>query len=71
MDYDGDLGNTEVISADASTSPVALFPDATAIIYFKLNDGTFSSSDGGITSTVSVFAGKAGSPQSVIVQGQS
>lgn len=71
VDYDGSLANTEVISADASTGPVALFPGSTVIIYYQLSDGILSSSDGGANTTVGVFAGKVGSPQSVTVQRQS
>jgi hypothetical protein len=71
VDNGGSLENSEVISANAGIGPVALFPDSTAIIYFKIDDGILSSTDGGISTTVSVFAGKAGSPQSVTVQKQS
>ena len=59
----------ECIAADAATGPISLNPGSTAIIYFKLNNNTITSLDSGIQTNVSVYAGKAGSPYAVIVQG--
>ena len=61
---------TECIQADAATGPISMNPGQSAIIYFKLNNGTLSSLDSGVSTTVSVFAGKAGGPQSVSVVGK-
>ncbi len=65
-DLDGAGGETAVC-ADAASGPIGLDPGAAAIIYFKLTNGTFASVDGGAHSSVSIFAGKVGSPQSISV----
>ena len=57
------------ICANAGTGPVSLDPGQSAVIYFKLTNGTITSLDSGAETTVSIFAGKAGGPQSVTVQG--
>jgi len=67
----GTFGTTDCISADAASGPISLSPGSTAIIYFKLNNGTITSLDSGVSTTVSVYAGKAGAPQSITVVGQS
>jgi len=71
IDYDGGGANTEIISADAGTGPVSLTPGASAVIYFKLNNGTLTSLDSGANTSVNIFAGKTGAPQSVTIQGKS
>jgi len=53
--------------ADVAAGPIGLDPGQAAIIYFTLNNGTVTSADGGATTSVSVFAGKAGAPQSVSI----
>ena len=60
---------TSSICAAAATGPIGLTPGASAVIYFKLSNGTLTSLDSGISTTVNVFAGKAGAPQSVTVTG--
>ena len=60
---------TECILADAATGPVSLNPGQSAIIYYKLVNGTITSLDSGVPTTVSIFAGKAGGPQSVSIVG--
>ncbi len=52
---------------NAALGPLGLDPGQAAIIYFKLNNGTVTSVDGGQTTSVSVFAGKSGAPQSIAV----
>ena len=71
VDYDASGSNTEIINATAGTGPVSLSPGASAIIYWKLNNGTLSSLDSGANTSVNIFAGKTGAPQSVTVQGKS
>ena len=66
-----DLGATEDFCADAATGPISLTPGQSSIIYFKLTNGTITSLDSGVNTSVNVYAGKAGAPQSVTVQGQS
>ncbi len=71
IDPDSAAGSiTECISADAATGPISLDPGSSAIIYFKLNNNTLTSLDSGVSTTVSIFAGKAGGPQSVTVIGK-
>ncbi|MCV0411580.1 hypothetical protein [Nitrosarchaeum sp.] len=62
---------TDDICADVATGPVSLTPGQSAIIYFKLTNGTLSPLDSGNNAGVSIFAGKTGSPRSVTIQGQS
>jgi hypothetical protein len=71
IDLDSGGSITECISADAGTGPVSLSPGESAIIYFKLNNGTLSSLDSGASTSVNIFAGKTGAPQSVTIQGVS
>jgi len=67
-DLDGAGGET-VVCADAATGPVSLIPGQSAIIYFKLTNGTITSLDSGVNTSVNIFAGKAGAPQSITVSG--
>ena len=53
--------------ANAAAGPIGLDPGQAAIIYFRLNNGTVTSVDGGATTSVSVFAGKTGAPQSIAI----
>jgi len=57
------------ICADAAVGPISLTPGANTIIYFKLTNGTLTSLDSGAQTTVNIFAGKAGAPQSITVTG--
>ena len=68
-DLDGPGGEL-AICAIAATGPVSLYPGQSAIIYYQLNNGTITSLDSGVPTTVSVFAGKAGGPSSVTIEGQ-
>ncbi|MFQ5781587.1 MAG: hypothetical protein ACE5GR_00860 [Nitrosopumilus sp.] len=69
-DLDGAGGETAVC-ANAASGPVALTPGQSAIIYFKLTNGTITSLDSGVSTSVNIFAGKAGAPQSITVAGKS
>jgi len=53
--------------ANSGSGPIGLDPGQAAIIYFKLNNGTITSVDGGAQTSVSVFAGKTGAPQSIAI----
>ncbi len=70
IDYDGSGANTDIITANAGTGPVSLAPGSTAVIYFKLNNGTLTTLDSGANTSVNIFAGKTGAPQSVTVEGK-
>jgi hypothetical protein len=69
VDLDGS-GGEDPVCANAGSGPVSLSPGSQAIIYFKLTNGTLTSLDSGASSTLNIFAGKAGSPLSVTVQGK-
>ncbi len=53
--------------ANQASGPLGLDPGDAAIIYFTLNNGTITSVDGGAQTSVSVFAGKTGAPQSIAI----
>ena len=69
IDLTGEDTASSSLCADAATGPIGLTPGASTVIYFKLNNGTLTSLDSGIATTVNIFAGKAGAPQSVTVTG--
>ena len=71
IDPDSSGPVTECIAANAGTGPVSLTPGASAIVYFQLTNGTLTSLDSGASTSVNIFAGKTGAPQSVTIQGKS
>jgi len=62
---------TEGFCADAQSGSLSLGLGERAVIYFKMGNGTLTSSDAGASTTVSIFAGNAGAPLSITVKGQS
>ena len=62
---------TDHVCANAGSGPVSLAPGSSAIIYFKLTNGTLTSLDSGANTSVNIFAGKTGAPQSITVEGKS
>lgn len=65
------LVDTVGFCADAQSGALSLGLGERAVIYFKMVNGTLTSSDAGASTTVSIFAGNAGAPLSVTVKGQS
>ncbi len=57
------------LCANASTCPISLNPGQATIVYFKFNNGTITSLDSGLNTNVSIYAAKAGAPQSVTISG--
>jgi len=57
--------------ANVASGPVSLSPGQSGIIYFKLVNGTITSLDSGLSTSVNIYAGKAGAPQTVTVEGKS
>ena len=57
----------EFVCADKANGPVGLEPGDGAIIYFKFSNGTITSIDSGVATTVNIFAGKTGAPLSITV----
>jgi len=67
-DLDG-AGGELALCANPTSGPVSLNPGQTVIIYFKLTNGTLTSLDSGVSTSVNIYAGKAGAPQSITVTG--
>jgi hypothetical protein len=61
-------GQGDICGPQAS-GPIALTPGQSAIVYFQLVNGTLTPLDAGVNTSVNIFAGKAGAPQSVTVSG--
>ncbi|HEY5735734.1 MAG TPA: hypothetical protein VIS47_04170, partial [Nitrosopumilus sp.] len=57
------------VCAAAGSGPVGLTPGSSAIIYFKMTNGTVTTLDSGASTTLNIFAGKAGAPQSITIEG--
>jgi len=53
--------------ANAVAGPIVLDPNQATIIYFRVNNGTISSIDGGTAANVSVIAGKTIAKQSTTI----
>jgi len=70
IDLDGS-GGEDPICADASESPISLQPSSSAIIYFKIINGTINRLDAGSTSSVIVSAGKPSFISSITIEAKS
>ena len=71
IDQDSGGTGTDIINGTAATGSVSLDTGGTAIIYFKVNNGTLTPLDAGASTTVIITAGIAGGPQSITIKGQS
>jgi len=65
-DLDGTGGELAVCGVQA-IGPISLNPGQSAIIYFKLTNGTIISLDSGISTTIGIYASRAGGPLSTVV----
>ncbi|MEK0320560.1 MAG: hypothetical protein QQN61_05660, partial [Nitrosopumilus sp.] len=65
-----DNGQGDICGA-VLAGPMSLEPGQSAILYFQLSNGTLTSLDSGVNTGVNIYAGKAGAPQSITVQGKS
>ena len=65
-----EIGGAIGIQGVQATGSVGLGTGDTAVIYFKVNNGTLTSLDSGATTTVGIFAGVAGAPLSISIVGQ-
>ena len=68
IDQDSGGGGKSVINATASTGSVGLNTGETAVIYFKVNNGTITPLDSGGQFTVSISAGRAISLHAIVVE---
>jgi len=66
IEEDG-AGSSLPLCLTQQTGPISLNPGAAAIIYWQVPNGVFTSLDSGAVTTVSIFAGKVGAPQSIRV----
>jgi len=66
IDEDG-AGSSLPLCFVQQASPISLNPGGATIIYFKVPAGVFVGLDSGTVTTVSIFAGKVGAPQSIRV----
>ena len=66
IDLDG-AGTNPTLCMSVRNSPVALNPGDRMVIYFQVPDGTLTSLDAGSASSLNIFAGKTGAPQSVTI----
>ncbi|TLX70118.1 MAG: hypothetical protein E6L05_04530 [Thaumarchaeota archaeon] len=66
IDEDG-AGTSIPLCLVQQTGPISLNPGAATIIYFKVPVGILKALDSGAITTVSIFAGKVGAPQSIRV----
>jgi len=66
IDEDG-AGTSIPLCLVQQTGPISLNPGAATIIYYKVPTGVFTGLDSGAITTVSIFAGKVGAPQSIRV----
>jgi len=48
--------------------PFSLNPGGTAVVYFQIPNGTITSLDSGINTSLNIYASKAGSPQVITIQ---
>ena len=66
MDLDG-TGILETLCLVQGSGPVGLSPGERGIIYFQVPTGKITTLDAGATTTLKVFAGKAGAPLSTVI----
>ncbi len=56
--------------ATAQTGPLSLGLGEKAVVYFQISNGTLTELDSGVTTNVSIFAGKAGAPLAVTIKAE-
>jgi len=61
-------GANPTLCLSPGSGPISLKPGDRAIVYFQVPNGVLSTVDSGASSSVAVYAGNVGSPQSVTVQ---
>ena len=63
-------GANPTLCLSQASGPISLKPGDKAIVYFKVPSGVLSTVDAGSSSSVALYAGSVGSPQSVTAQSQ-
>ncbi len=69
-EFAGAAGSTTMCFSKA-TGPISLKPGDKAIVYFQVPVGILSTVDAGSQSSVAIYAGSVGAPQSVTVESKS
>ncbi len=67
----GNSASSTILCLSQASGPISLKPGDKAIVYFQVPNGILSTVDGGSASSVALYSGSVGSPQSVTVQSQS
>lgn len=67
IDLDGAATGKPTLCLAVQSGPVGLNPGDRMVVYFKIPDGTLTSLDAGAQSSMNIFAGRTGSPQSVTI----
>ncbi len=65
------VSTTGFLCFSQASGPISLKPGDKAVVYFQVPNGILSTVDSGSASSVALYAGSVGSPQSVTVQSQS
>ncbi len=66
IDQDG-TGGEDGMCLEARTGPVSLASGDRVVVYFRVANGTLNTLDSGGSTSVNVFAGAAGAPQSITI----
>jgi len=56
------------ICGDKMEGPFTLLPGGTAVVYYQIPNGTLTSLDSGVNTSLNIYASKAGSPQVITIQ---
>ncbi len=69
-EFAGASGSTAMCFSQAN-GPISLKPGDKAVVYFQVPSGILTTVDGGSSSSVAIYSGSVGSPQSVTVESKS
>jgi hypothetical protein len=67
IDFDGAGTGEPTLCLEPGTGPIGLSPGQRAIVYFQVPQEKVTPLDAGATTTLQIFAGKAGAPISTII----
>ena len=67
IDFDGGDTGEPTLCLSQGSGPIGLNPGERTIIYFQMTNGTLTTLDAGASTTLNIFAGKAGAPLSTII----
>jgi hypothetical protein len=56
------------ICGDKMEGPFTLLPGGIALVYYQIPNGTLTSLDSGVNTSLNIYASKAGSPQVITIQ---